>query len=133
MPARDVGVQLDQALVERLLADAGDEPGVLPFVQETLVMLWEHAGGFRIGLDAYTELVRNQSGRSGLQVALAKHADDVYTSVLVDEGEQALTRRVLLRLVQFGEGRADTRRQQTIDELRKGSGAGPPSTRCWRR
>lgn len=124
LPARDVGVQLDQALVERLLADAGDEPGVLPFVQETLVMLWEHAGGFRIGLDAYTELVRNQSGRSGLQVALAKHADDVYTSVLVDEGEQALTRRVLLRLVQFGEGRADTRRQQTIDELRKGSNAG---------
>ncbi len=33
----------------------------------------------------------------------------------------ACAQRILLRLVQFGEGRADTRRQQTVDELRKGS------------
>ena len=123
-PARDVGVAIEPPLVERLLADAGSEPGVLPFVQETLVMLWAHTATFSIGLDAYTKLVRGQSGRSGLQVALAKHADDVYDDMLAGPEEQALTRRVLLRLVQFGEGRADTRRQQTIDELRKGSGDG---------
>ncbi len=40
LPARAVGVELQPALVERLLADAGEEPGVLPFIQETLVMLW---------------------------------------------------------------------------------------------
>ncbi len=85
LPARDVGVQLEPQLVERLLADAGEEPGVLPFVQETLVMLWAHAGRARIGLDAYTDLVGDKSGRSGLQVALADHADYVYLDVLADD------------------------------------------------
>ena len=120
-PARDVGVELEPALVERLLADAGDEPGVLPFVQETLVMLWAHAGRLAIGLDAYTDLVGDRSGRSGLQVALAEHADHVYRNVLASDAERAVAQRILLRLVQFGEGRADTRRQQTVDELRTGS------------
>ena len=50
LPARDVGVELDSALVQRLLSDAGDEPGVLPFIQETLVMLWSHAQRLEIGL-----------------------------------------------------------------------------------
>ena len=29
----------------------------------------------------------------------------------------------MLRLIQFGEGRADTRRQQTADQLRQGTSA----------
>ena len=121
-PARDVGVQLDPDLVERLLADAGEEPGVLPFIQETLVMLWVHADRFVIGLDAYTDLVGDKSGRSGLQIALAEHAEHVYRDVLADDAERALAQRILLRLIQFGEGRPDTRRQQTEGEVRRGSG-----------
>ena len=78
LPARDVGVELTPQLVERLLADAGEEPGVLPFVQETLVMLWAKADRFVIDLDGYTSLVGEKSGRSGLQVALARHAEDIY-------------------------------------------------------
>ena len=106
--------------MERLLADAGEEPGVLPFIQETLVMLWAHADRLRIGLEAYTDLVGDESGRSGLQVALARHADHVYLDLLADDSQRGLARRMLLRLVQFGEGRADTRRQQTVEELRQG-------------
>ncbi len=122
LPARDVGVRLEPELVERLLADAGDEPGVLPFIQETLVMLWAHANRFVIGLDAYTDLVGDKSGRSGLQVALANHAEHFYNDVLANDAERTAAQRILLRLIQFGEGRPDTRRQQTVDELRKGSG-----------
>ncbi len=121
-PARDVGVELKPELVERLLADAGEEPGVLPFIQETLVMLWAHAERLEIGLAAYTSLVGGKSGRSGLQVALAKHAEDVYQNELND-AESAIARRILLRLIQFSEGRADTRRQQTAEQLRQGMGA----------
>lgn len=123
LPARDVGVLLEPELVERLLADVGDEPGVLPFVQETLVMLWRHAGSLTIGLAAYTDLVGDKSGRSGLEVALAAHADYVYAEVLENDAERAMARRILLRLIQFGEGRADTRRQQTVDELHNGIGS----------
>ena len=121
LPARDVGVALQPALVERLLADAGEEPGVLPFIQETLVMLWAHAARLAIGLDAYTDLVGDKSGRSGLQVALAEHAEHVYRAVLANDGERGMAKRILLRLLQFGQGRPDTRRQQTVDELRTGT------------
>ena len=36
-------------------------------------------------------------------------------------GGQAIARRTFLRLIQFGEGRADTRRQQTVSALRTAS------------
>ena len=42
-PALDQDVCIDQVLVERLLSEAGSEPGILPFLQETLVMLWGRA------------------------------------------------------------------------------------------
>ena len=122
LPARDVGGELDSALVQRLLSDAGDEPGVLPFIQETLVMFWSHAQSLEIGLSAYTRLIGENGGRSGLQVALAEHAEYVYQGVLADDGERSQATRALLRLVQLGEGRADTRRQQTLWPAMCGSG-----------
>ena len=36
----DVGVYLEAGLLERLMAEAADEPGVLPLLQETIVLLW---------------------------------------------------------------------------------------------
>ena len=71
LPARDVGLEIETALVERLLADAGDEPGVLPFIQETLVRLWSHANYLSIDRRAYIDLVGDKIGQSGLQVALS--------------------------------------------------------------
>jgi energy-coupling factor transporter ATP-binding protein EcfA2 len=38
-PAEKVGVFVESALVEKLVADAAGEPGVLPLIQETLVLL----------------------------------------------------------------------------------------------
>jgi hypothetical protein len=38
-PAADAGVTIEPSLVQRIMADAGNEPGVLPFLQETLVLL----------------------------------------------------------------------------------------------
>lgn len=34
-------VWFDDVLIERLVNDAGNDPGILPFVQETLRKLWE--------------------------------------------------------------------------------------------
>lgn len=118
MPARDVNVELEPALVQRLLDDAGNEPGVLPFVQETLVMLWKGAKPPRISLEAYTDLVGDKDGRSGLQVAMASHAKYVYNDILKTSSQRDIARRIFLQLIQFGEGRADTRRQQTTQEIR---------------
>src|SRR5439155_19648135 len=40
--AQGVGVYVEAALVERLLADARHEPGAVPLIQQTLRMLWPH-------------------------------------------------------------------------------------------
>jgi WD40 repeat protein len=123
-PAEQAGVAVEAALVERLLADAAGEPGVLPLVQETLVLLWERLERRFLPMRAYEALVLTRDSyagqpsdeRSGLQVAIARRADA--TMAGLTEAQQLIARRIFLRLIQFGEGRADTRRQQPLDALR---------------
>lgn len=112
-PAKDIGVLLEPRLLERLLADAADEPGVLPLLQETMVLLWEQMANRSLTLEAYQQLGRD--GRSGLAIALATKADATFISLTPEQ--QQIARRIFLRLIQFGEGRADTRRQQSPDDL----------------
>jgi WD40 repeat protein len=123
-PSEEVGVFVESALVERLVSDAAGEPGILPFVQETLRLLWEHVERRLLPLHAYEALVLprkayggiDQRKLTGLQVAMARHADIALTDL--DEQKRSIARRIFLRLVQFGEGRADTRRQQSVEALR---------------
>ncbi|CAD5912013.1 nSTAND1 domain-containing NTPase [Planktothrix agardhii] len=122
-PADDVGVFVEPALLERLIVDGVGEPGVLPLIQETLVLLWERLERRFLPLKAYEALILprsayggdSQNKRTGLQVAIARRADAALAS-LTDE-QQRIARRIFLRLIQFGEGRADTRRQQLVEAL----------------
>ena len=59
-------------------------------------------------LEAYRE-----SG--GVQGAIAKRADAIYDAFTAEQ--QAIARRIMLRLTQPGEGTEDTRRRATMDEL----------------
>ncbi|HEX7837192.1 MAG TPA: CHAT domain-containing protein, partial [Kofleriaceae bacterium] len=115
-PARDIGVHLAPELVERLLADVGSEPGVLPLLQETLGQLWDRRQGQTLTLADYQAL--GEGDRSGLAVALARRADAVLRPLT--SAQEAIARRILLRLISFGEGRSDTRRQQPRAKLRAG-------------
>ena len=54
--------------------------------------------------------------RSGLAVAIATKADATLAELTPDE--QGVARRIFLRLIQFGQGRFDTRRQLPEAELR---------------
>lgn len=112
-PAADVEVRLEANLVERLLADAADEPGVLPLVQETMVLLWEIMQDRLLTLNDYEGL---GEGRSGLATAMVTKADATLDRLLPPQ--QAIARRIFLRLIQFGEGRADTRRQLPVNALK---------------
>ncbi len=122
-PAEDVGVFVEAALVERLVVEAAGEPGVLPLIQETLVLLWEKVERRFLPLRAYESLVlaskvyKNLDGsnRTGLQIAIANRADAAV--VALSETQRQIARRIFLRLIQFGEGRADTRRQQSVEQL----------------
>jgi len=113
-PAADVGVFVEPALVERLVADAAGEPGALPLVQETLVLLWDRLERRFLPLSAYEAL--GGEGRTGLQVAMARRADAALAALTPEQ--RAIARRIFLRLIQFGEGRPDTRRRQPIAALR---------------
>lgn len=113
-PAAAAGVRVESGLVDRILADAAGEPGALPLIQEALVLLWDRMPHRMLPLRAYDEL--GGDGRSGLAVAIATRADATIASL--DDPQRLVARRVLLRLVQFGEGRADTRRQQPLESLR---------------
>jgi hypothetical protein len=123
-PADQAGVHIETALVERLVNDAAGEPGALPLVQETLVLLWERLERRYLPLRAYAELTlprRTHGGAThvpptGLHVAIARSADAALTDL--SAVQQTIARRIFLRLIQFGEGRPDTRRQQPVSALR---------------
>lgn len=112
-PAQDAGVYLETRLVDELMADAADEPGVLPMLQETLVLLWDKRRRNLLPYSAYEDLRLGQ--QSGLAVAMANKADWVWTDLSAEQ--QVLARRTFLRLIQFGQGRPDTRRQQSVADL----------------
>ena len=113
-PAAAVSVRVQPALVERLLADAAGRPGVLPLLQETLVLLWAGRRQRLLTLSAYEALGHGES--SGLAVALATTADAAIATL--DRQQRSVARRIFLRLVQLGDGREDTRRQQPVSALR---------------
>jgi WD40 repeat protein/nucleoside phosphorylase/energy-coupling factor transporter ATP-binding protein EcfA2 len=124
-PAESVAVSVETALVERLVAEAAGEPGRLPFVQETLVLLWERLEKRFLPLAAYEALVLPQKANNGrgerpltaLQVAMANHADATLADL--EDNQQVIARRLFLRLIPFGEGRPDTRLQQSVAALRR--------------
>jgi hypothetical protein len=118
-PAAGVGVYLEPVLAERLLRDAGEEPGALSLVQETMVLLWERRTRRLLTVWAYEALGGQEpdgKGRSGLAVALATRADAALASL--SPAQQAIARRIFVRLVQLGERRHDIRRPQAVGALR---------------
>ncbi len=107
-PARLVGLHFEKGLVSTILNDSGHEPGVLPLVQHTLWELWQRRQGEWLTFDAYQAI-------GGVQGALAHRAEEIYADSTPEE--QEMTRRVLLRLTQPGEGTEDTRRRASKAEL----------------
>jgi WD40 repeat protein len=107
-PARRVGLVLEEGLVATILEDVENQPGALPLLEHALLELWERRRGGMLTLEGYRE-----SG--GVAGAIAKRADEIYTSFTPEE--QAIARRTLLRLTQPGEGTEDTRRRATLGEL----------------
>ncbi|HEY0484424.1 MAG TPA: hypothetical protein VGD37_43185 [Kofleriaceae bacterium] len=107
-PARALGVDFEPLLVERLLHEVADEPGALPLLQDTLLALWHQQTRGVLRLAEYEAM--SDGVRTGLAVTVARRANAALHDLSPDRRE--LARRVLLRLVQFGDGTTVTRRQQ---------------------
>jgi WD40 repeat protein/tRNA A-37 threonylcarbamoyl transferase component Bud32 len=102
-PAQRVGLKFEPGLINAILADIAQEPGALPLLQHALLELWERRQGRLLTLRAY-------QASGGVQGAIAQRADAIYQSLSPDE--QAIVRRIMLRLTEPGEeGAQPTRRR----------------------
>ncbi|GGM97649.1 nSTAND1 domain-containing NTPase [Streptomyces fuscichromogenes] len=100
----------EDALVNRILADAGDAPGILPLLSFTLAQLWDHQRGGRLTHRAYDAL-------GGVTGALGTHADQIWRQYVGDEDEEH-AEKLLTRLVRTPIGtEAPVRRLTTRAEL----------------
>ncbi len=145
-PAAAAGVYLEPGLTERLLADAGGDLGSLPLLQETLVQLWALRRRRVLPLSAYEAMgaaaqaaaksakpavataaagpgagvlagapMGGGKAHSGFAVAISRRAAGCLDAL--SPARQEIARRILLRLVNFGEGSVDTRHQRRRSAL----------------
>ncbi|PJF29877.1 MAG: hypothetical protein CUN52_06100 [Phototrophicales bacterium] len=102
-PARAVGLTYDPpTLAQRILDDVVRQPGSLPLLQYALKELYMRRDGIKLTAKAYEEI-------GGVQRALARHAEDIYNDL--NAAQQAIMRRVLLRLIEVNETGEATRRR----------------------
>ena len=108
LPAARVGAMFEAGLIDRIVQEIGEQPGVLPLLQYALTELFKRSDGRVLTLDAYED-----SG--GVSAALAQRADELYAEL--DAAEQETARQVFLRLITLGEGTEDIRRRVHLSEL----------------
>ena len=92
-PARSLGLKLEPALVERLVADIEGEVAALPLLQHTLDLLWTRREGRLLTLAAYEGIGR-------IAGALIRSADAVLAAMSPQDRTQA--RCILVALVDLG-------------------------------
>ncbi|MGH8902333.1 MAG: TIR domain-containing protein, partial [Egibacteraceae bacterium] len=107
-PAWRAGLELQPGLADTVLGDVADRPGSLPLLEYVLLEVWQRRRGHLLTVEAYV-------ASGGVQGALAHRADTTYEGLTA--AQQRVARRVLLRLIQPGEGSGDTRRRAEIGEL----------------
>ncbi|MBC7870716.1 MAG: toll/interleukin-1 receptor domain-containing protein, partial [Chitinophagaceae bacterium] len=108
-PAEAVGLSYEEGLPQRILDDVRRQPGSLPLLQYALKELYALRDGRRLTNAAYEKI-------GGVQRALATHAENIYLSL--NAAQQALMRRMLLRLVEVGATGEATRRRVDRNDLR---------------
>jgi hypothetical protein len=108
LPARKVGLSFEAGLVDTIREDVLGQPGGLPLLEHALRELWERRQGWQLTVAAYRDI-------GGVAGAIAKRAETEFGKLVPEQ--QAIARRILLRLVQLGEGTEDTRRRARLSEL----------------
>ena len=110
LPAQRLGVRFEAGVDDDLLVAVARDPAALPLMEFVLERLWADQQDRVLTRAAYDRM-------GGLGGALALHADEILSAM--DEGEQALARRLLCRLVNVApSGRGeDGKRPQSRGEL----------------
>lgn len=125
-PARLAGYDIDPELVELLIGEfvprgspSGlHDPGALPLLSHALLETFLRARRGRLTVADYV-------ATGGINGAVRQTAERVFSELTPDE--QALARRVFLRLVNVDDDAVITRRQVRLSELQASSPTGTPS------
>jgi hypothetical protein len=107
-PAEKVGITFEHGLVERILDDAGQEPGNLPLLEFVLKQLWDNRSRGELLHAAYSEM-------GCLQGAIATRANEIYDKLTV--AEKQAVQRIFLQLATPGEQGDYTRRRASFVDL----------------
>jgi transcriptional regulator with XRE-family HTH domain len=110
-PARVSGLGLEEGLADRILEEAGAEPGVLPLLEFALTRLWETRTDPMLTHRGYERIGR-------LAGAISARAEEVYGALSPER--QYTARQVLVRLVQVArpeEDGNDARRRTALAQL----------------
>jgi DNA-binding SARP family transcriptional activator/WD40 repeat protein len=95
-PATRVGLRVDPALADLIVAEVRDRPGVLPVLSTALVRTWEHRDGDLLSVASY------RAG-GGVAAALQRAGEDAWAA-LADDAQRGACRRLLLRLAADEDG-----------------------------
>ncbi|WP_420629064.1 NACHT and WD repeat domain-containing protein [Candidatus Leptofilum sp.] len=113
LPALQVGADIDDKLVSRIIADMKGSPDALPLMSFALRDLFEvektkKGEPMDLTLPEYVQ-------RGGLEKALEEHANKVFDNFTDDQKE--IAKNIFSKLIEVGQGRVDTRRTATFAEL----------------
>ena len=108
LPARRAGLRLEPGLAEAMIGEVAEEPGGLPLLSTALLESWERRRGRTLTLAAY-----QQAG--GVRAAVARMAERAWQQL--EPENQAVARRILLRLVGPGEGAQVVRQRVPLTEF----------------
>lgn len=111
-PALQGGWEFQPGLVDLIIREVGGEPGALPLLSHALLECWQRRSGRMMTLKGYA-----QAG--GVRSAIARTAERAYQGLQPEE--QAIARRIFLRLTNVGEAGSETRRRAALSELVSGS------------
>jgi WD40 repeat protein len=107
-PAHAVGLSVEPALVETVVADMRGQEQALPLLSTALYGAWDKRTGSRLELEAY-----HRSG--GVSAAVERLAESAYQRLSTMEADAA--RRILLRLADTGDDGLLVRRRVALDHL----------------
>jgi formylglycine-generating enzyme required for sulfatase activity len=114
-PARLAGLDVSE-VKEAMVAEARDEPGALPLVENALHFLWEQRDGNRLSRRLFSE-------RGGIAGILSCSADTLLSDLGAEQGTRAL--ELLFRLVRMDpEGSRHARQRLPFSEAVEVAGGG---------
>ncbi len=99
---------IQEGLTDLILTSISKEPGSLPLLEFCLEELWKKQVDYTLNYNAYKEI-------GEVKGALATYAEQVYSGL--NDSEKESIKKIMLQLVQPGQGTEDTRRIALVEDV----------------